>query len=255
MAQQSYAPTAYHDFIGFQVSRELLDRAFEETYGLRLSDLLHDEDKALNSYRHAVSNTIPSATKVAWSLKKDEIKHDLPGMTRKKFRYNLSRANYEKEWGKDYQQPSFKDKFLAFLYKLLPKFGPLRVLQFKTPTPETQRMFQASFNSTMDRYRLLLDGVKIGHADLPNENFDVGETTGPGKYRLNDEAHAELLDKLAVQNFSTASHELRSELLDFYSEPAAAYFTKLDPKAWAAVQAQLEQLKAAPPASAAALSQ
>lgn len=243
VAEESYAPDGYHDFIGFEVSQELLDRAFQETYGLKLADVLLDEEKALNSYRHSVSKTIPTATKVAWSLKKDEIKADLPGMTKRKFRYNLSRSNYEREWGKNYQKPNLMQRFLAFLYMLLPKFGPLRVLQFKTPTPETQRMFRASFNASLDHYRVLLTELKAGNLDLPNDNFDVGEATGPGQYAMNDEAHAKLLDKLAEQKFVGLSPSLRDEILHFYADPAAPYTTKRNPKAWASVQAELGELK------------
>ena len=108
-------------------------------------------------------------------------------------------------------------------------------------------MFEASFNATLDRYRRLLVQVDSGQPDLPNINFDTGEVTGPGKYRLNDETHAKLLDALAKQNFSGASPELRAEFLEFYGHPDAPYATKRKPKAWAKVQAQLEQLKKAPP--------
>lgn len=252
VAQESYAPDGYHDLIGFEVAQDLLDRAFAETYGLQLKDLLLDEEKAINSYRHAVSKTIPTATKVAWSLKKDDIKADLPGVTKRTFRYNLSRSNYEREWGKNYQKPTFVHKLLAFLYRLIPKFGPLRVLQFKTPTPETQRMFQASFNSSLDEYRRLIVELRSGQLDLPNDNFDVGEATGPGIYAMNDNAHAKLLDKLANQKFAGVSPELREELLHFYSEPNAPYATKRDAKAWATVQLELAQLKSATPSVGAA---
>lgn len=245
VAHESYAPDGYHDFIGFEVSQDLLDRAFAETYGLPLKDVLVNEDKALNSYRHAVSKTIPTATKVAWSLKKDEIAADLPGITKRRFRYNLSRSNYEREWGKNYQKPTFKEEFLAFLYKLIPKFGPLKVLQFRTPTPETQNMFRASFNATLERYNQLIEALRAGRLDLPNDNFDVGETTGPGKYALNDEAHAKLLDRLAARKFAGMLPETRDEMLQFFSEPNAPYATKRDAKAWATVQDELSQLKSA----------
>jgi hypothetical protein len=83
---------------------------------------------------------------------------------------------------------------------------------------------------------------------LPNDNFDTGGVTGPGKYRLNDETHAKLLDALAKQNVSGASPELRAEMLEFYGHPDAPYATKRNRQAWAKVQAQLEQLKnVAPP--------
>ena len=104
-------------------------------------------------------------------------------------------------------------------------------------------MFEASFNATLDRYRQLLGQVGTGQPDLPNDNFDTGEITGPGKYQLNDETHAKLLDALAKQNFSGASQELRAELLEFFGHPNAPYAIKRKPKDWAKVQAELEQLK------------
>jgi hypothetical protein len=251
VAHGRYAPDSYHDFIGFGVSASLLEQAFQETYGLDLKSVLSDEDKVLGSYRHDVSQLLPKATRIAWSLKKDEIRKDQPSMSRKKFLYNLSRASYQKSWGKDYQPPTFGERVLAFLARIIPKIGPLRVLQLRTPTPETERMFEASFNATLDRYRKLLSQIGASQIDLPNDNFDAGETTGPGKYRLNDETHARLLDALAKQNFVGASPEVRGELLEFFGHPDAPYATKRKPKEWAKVQAQLEQLSMAAPSAGA----
>ena len=245
IARERYAPDSYHHFIGFEVSRQLLDQAFRETYGLELKNVLVNEDKALNSYRRDVSKLIPKATRIAWHLKEDEIKDDIPDATKRKFLFNLSRSNYEREWGKDYRKPNAGERFLAFLFKLVPKFGPLQILQFKTPTPQTERMFEASFNATLDRYRELLTELRESRLDLPNDNFDVGENTGPGKYRLNDEAHAKLLGKLAELKFADASPEVKAELLRFFAEPDAPYATKRNAKAWATVQVQLQQLKSA----------
>jgi hypothetical protein len=245
IARERYAPDSYHDFIGFEVSRPVLEQAFRETYGLELKDVLVSEDKVLNSYRRDVSKLIPKATRIAWHLKKDEIKDDIPDATKRKFLFNLSRSNYEHEWGKDYRKPSPGERFLAFLYRLIPKFGPLKILQFRTPTPQTEQMFEASFNATLDRYRELLTQVREGRLDLPNNNFDVGENTGPGKYRLNDEAHAELLDKLAENRFASATPDVKGELLHFFAEPDAPYATKRNAKAWAKVQTQLQLLKSA----------
>jgi hypothetical protein len=252
IAKERYAPDGYHDFIGFEVAQRVLDQAFRETYGLELKSVLVDEDKALNSYRRDVSKLIPKATRIAWHLKKDEIKDDIPDATKKRFLYNLSRSNYEREWGKNYRKPSPGEIFLAFLYKLIPKFGPLKILQFRTPTPETEHMFEASFNATLSRYRKLLTETGDGTLQLENDNFDVGESTGPGKYRLNDEAHAMLLDKLAETKFVSISAEAKAELLHFYADPDAPYTTKRNAKAWAKVQAQLPQLQAASVAPVAA---
>ena len=247
VAKERYAPDSYHDFVGFQVAAPLLEQAFRETYGLDLKKVLENEEKVIGSYRRDVSGLIPRATRIAWSLKKNEIKNDVPGITRRKFLYNLSRASYEREWGKDYQRPGFWDRFLAVVYRVLPKVGPLRVLQLKTPTPETERMFQASFNATMDRYRNLLKEQGEGRLKLPNNNFDVGEPTGPGKYRMNDDAHAKLLDKLAAQDFADVTPDLRAELLNFFADPNAPYATKRKPKEWSKVVAEVQQLKSTPP--------
>lgn len=247
IAKERYAPDSYHDFIGFEVASRVLDQAFRETYGLELKDVLVSEEKVLNSYRRDVSKLIPKATRIAWHLKKDEIKDDIPDATKKKFLYNLSRSNYEREWGRDYRKPTLGERFLAFLYKLIPKFGPLKVLQFRTPTPQTEQMFEASFNATLDRYRKLLAEEGEGTLQLPNDNFDVGERTGPGKYRLNDDAHANLLDKLAEAHFAGISAEVKAELLHFYAEHDAPYSTKRNAKAWAKVQSELQQLDSASP--------
>ena len=247
VAKERFAPESYHDYIGFEVAPRVLEQAFQETYGLDLKKVLGDETKVLKSYRHAVSDLLPKATRIAWDLKKDEIQKDEPGITRQKFLYNLKRANYEKEWGKDYLKPKFSDKVLAFIYKILPKIGPLKVLQFKTPTPETERMFEASFNATLDQYRKLLNEEReSGKPALMNGNFDLGEVSGPGKYRLSDTTHAKLLDKLADQKFAGMTPEIRAELLDYFSASDTPFAMKKDKKLWAKVQTELEELKRAP---------
>ena len=169
---------------------------------------------------------------------------DQPGITKKKFLYNLSRASYQKNWGKKYQPPTFWERFLAFLTRIVPKVGPLKVLKLQTPTPETERMFEASFNATLDRYRKLLSQVDTGLTDLPNEEFvDTGEVTGPG-----------LIDSPMRRTQSCSTRSLRKTLpplrLSFGKSSwhstgirCAPYATKRNPKAWAKVQVQLEQLK------------
>ena len=251
VAKQRYAPDSYHDFIGFEVAQPLLDRAFEETYGLELKTVLQDEPRAISSYRHAVSSLIPRATRVAWSLKQDEIKKDLPGMTRRKFLYNLSRASYEKQWGKDYRKPSFGDTCLAFLYRLTPKIGPLKVLTFRTPTPQTEKLYEDSFNVTLDHYRGLLTAVGAGDLTLPNDNFDVGEMTVRGKYRLSDRAYEQLLDKLAKQDFAGTSSELQTQLLSFFADPATSPSMKPGSKGRAKLLDEVERLKRWVPAAVA----
>ncbi len=246
VAQCRFAPDGYHTYIGFAVAVPLLEQAFQETYGLELNSVLENEDKALVSYGYDVSKLLPKATRVAWSLKKDEIMRDQPGMTKTIFLRNLSRASYQKNWGKQYQPPTLEEKFLAFLFRILPKIGPLKVLQLKMPTPAAERLFEASFNASLSDYRRLLSETASGPPDVPNDNFDTGVITGPGGYQLADETQAKWLDALAKRNFAGVSPEVRAELLEYFGHPDAPYAIKRKQKAWAKVQAELEQLKNAP---------
>ncbi len=252
VAKRHYAPDSYHDFVGFEVSLPVLDRAFRETYGIELKSVISNEERAANSYRSSVNGLIPKATRVAWNLKQNDIQKDEPGTTRKKFLYNLSRASYEKEWGKDYQRPTASDKFLAFLIRILPKIGPLRILTFRTPTPEAQKLFENSFNMTVDRYRALLIDLGNGRLQVPNDNFDLGEVTERGQYKLADKTCAELLDRLAKQHMAGVDQELKTQLLAFYAEKDNAGAAKKHDKSAARIQQEIKELQESPAVSTSA---
>jgi len=130
VAKGHYAPKAYHDFIGFEVSKPVLERAFARAYSLDLSSVFFRVDLAISSYRHAVSAVIPRMTKVAWHLKKDEIRHSDPSETKTKFIYNVSDSAYRREWGNVYERPGFADRLKAFFFRLVPKVGPLAGSRF-----------------------------------------------------------------------------------------------------------------------------
>ena len=219
VAQGAYAPQAYHDYIGFQVSKPVLERAFADTYGVNINDLFVSLDLALGSYRHSVGSVIPEMTKSAWAAKKDEIVKAHPGMTARKFRYNLSRASFEKEWGRKYEKPGFGARLLAFLFRIIPKIGPFRALAFRPLTPQTERMFMESFNQSLARYQLLVAEESAGHLVLPNNNFDTGKPAIESEYHLADQAYAKLLGKLADQK-GEISPELRANILSFYRDPS-----------------------------------
>lgn len=242
-AKGRYAPDGYKSFIGFEVSKPVLERAFEDTYGLKIEQVLTSFDLAIGSYRRTVSSILPAMTKVAWQIKKAEITKENPGITRKKFLYNLSRSSYEKNWGSTYQKPGCRSRFLAFIFRIVPRVGPFKALAFKKPTPATETMFMASFNAAIARYRDLLAEVRAGRLQLPNENFDTGEPIAPGHYNLADSAYAKLLDKLA-DHYAGMPPELRRNILAFYQNLNAPIATKTDEKQWARLLKQLDDLKA-----------
>src|SRR5271170_5999193 len=208
VAKGHYAPDAYRDFIGFEVSKPLLDKAFQETYSVELKSVFSDFDLSVGTYRYSVSKAIPTATKVAWETKQDQIQKDIPGVTKERFLYHISRSSYEKNWGRKYQKPGFKDSLLAFFFRLVPKIGPFSVFKFKTPTPPTEKLFEASFNKSVTEYeRFLHDQKDSGKIGLVNDNFDTGTVTGPGQYPLADKTYAQLLDHLSKDHFAQVSPE------------------------------------------------
>jgi len=225
VAKGRYISNAYHDFIGFEVSKAVMEKAFQDTYGLELKDVFTSLDLAIGSYRRSVSSVIPAMTKVAWEMKKDEIQKTNPEITRDKFLYTLSRSAYEKEWGKDYRRPGPGTRVLAFFIRILPKIGPFRALQFRTPTPETQKLFIDSVNGTIRRYRELLAAEAARRPNLPNENLDIGRTASYGAYSGSDKTYERLVDKLARKHFDRMPSELRDNILAFYGDRRL-----LDPK-------------------------
>ena len=243
VARGRYAPTDYRNFIGFKVSKPVLERAFKATYGLELKDVFSDLDLAIGSYRRAASAIIPKMTQVAWETKKDEIEKLTPGAAREKFIYNFTRADYEKEWGKKYDKPDFEDKLLAFFFSIIPRIGPMKTLSFKPITPETERLFLHSFEATLNQYRALLRRAQPGRIVLVNANLDLGRTTRAGEYRLADEAYSDLVTKLHKNEFNNVTPELRKNILSFFSDLNAPITTKKDSSDWRKIMLALDKLK------------
>ncbi len=229
VARGRYAPKAYHDFVGFQVAKELLDRACLKTYGLSLKDMFKALDLALGSYRFSVSSLIPEMTKAAWALKKNDIQKADASVTRKKFLYNISRSSYVKEWGNSYERPGVFARVLAFFFRLIPKVGPFRALGFRAPTAQTEVLFQQSFDTTLDHDRDYYAAVGQGRLAITDTDLDTGKPTRAGEYALADKAYAQLLQKLAAKKFTTITPELKANILAFYSTMKPAERAKVQP--------------------------
>jgi len=249
VAKNRYTSDRYHDFIGFEISKPVLERAFQDTYGIPLSEVISNEDLAIGTFRRAISHILPEMTRVALLARKKELVAETPNFNARKFRYYLSRANYQREWGKGYRRPGFGTRVLAFFLKFVPKVGPFKALDFKIPTQKTEDLYIASVNHTLDNYRDLLAETKTKQLHLTNMDFDTGKATHEGEYVLTDKAYAHLLDQLAQHNFEQVTPDLRDNILAFYSDPNAPNATKRNAVAWQKTQDQLERLKIAPQSS------
>jgi len=252
VAKNRYASQQYHEFIGFQVSKSLLERVFPVVYGVELKDVLTHEDLAVGSYRFAISRLIPQMTKVALQTHKKELMRETPNFARKKFLYRLSRSGYEKEWGKDYAKPGVGTRILSTLLRYLPKVGPFKGLAFNNPTAKAEDLYIKSINTTVDQYREFLHQARTDTLALGNVDLDSGQATKATEYSLTDEAYAKLLAQVAGRRFDLTTPELRNNILDFYSDLTVPIETKKNAGEWQNVLSELDQLKLRTPTTRAA---
>ena len=243
VARGRYASEDYHDFIGFKVSKPLLQRAFKETYGIELASIFTSLDLAISTYRYSVNKVIPTMTMVAWETKKGDIEKQTPGITRDRFLYSLSRADYDKEWGTQYEKPGFVAKAGSILFRIVPKVGPFKGFAIKPSTPETEKLFMKSFDATVDTYRRMLREVGAGNLKLENKDLDTGQPASAGEYRLADKTYAQILDKLASHKFQQVPQDLRENILAFYGDTNAHTATKKDRGEWQKTLRELTGLK------------
>jgi hypothetical protein len=256
VAHGAYSQDNYRDFIGFQVAEPLLNRAFQDTYGLPITAVLAHEDLSISSYRYSVSKLIPRMTRVALAGYAEQIQKANPSMAKREFIYRLRRTEFEKQYGRQYMRPSLGDRILGFLLDIVPKIGPLSGLKLHLPNSDQQTQYLASFNSVENAYRA--EVVKVSDhrltnpPQIPELDFDTGAATADGEYKLADQTYAQLVEHLASDKNAQMSPGLLADINHFYADPQAKDAVKAKPKDWAKVEtalAAVRQMPVAPPAS------
>jgi hypothetical protein len=220
LAAGRYRSQAYHDFIGFKVSEDLLERAFAQTYGLEMKQIVMSMGLAIGSYRFAVRNLIPLASRAAWRANRHELRKVNRRIRRRDYIYKQSKEKFEQEYGANYERPKFGARIVAGIIDILPKKGKLKSLKFIAPTPEAQRIFSQSFHETIVSYAQLLSKQNgtIGQATrLPNVDFDTGHNTKIGEYPLADRTYGEWVRELAKNDFKEVTPTMRQDILAFFS--------------------------------------
>ena len=222
MAAGRYRTDAYHDFIGFKVEKDVLERAFLKTYGLALGAVTVNVDLSIASFRFSVRQLIPVVARAAWRTNRHEIRRVTPGARRREYTYKQSKSQYHKEYGSGYEQPGFGARLLSAFIGILPKVGPLRALKVAVPSAQAQATYRASFRQTVREYCSLLNEQQKSRAALPNIDFDTGKETHLGEYPLADETYGEWLRKLAKDDFKALSPPMKQHILSFFANPGKA---------------------------------
>jgi hypothetical protein len=244
-----YLPDAYKRFIGFRVATPLLERAFRATYGLEMRDLFANQDRMISTYRYAVSQVIPALTAAAWRDKHDEIVKAMPNVGRAAFVFAYRPADFEQEYGRDYQKPGIFARFLGVLYRIVPKVGPLRPLGFKAPTAEGAALFAESFRDATTALRAKVRDLRDRKFEFPNTNFDTGRPSRYSEYSLADDTYAELLEKLSDRRFAGTPTALKRNIIAFYgTSPQPSSNSRKVRKRWGRVEMALRELSQGLPA-------
>ena len=219
VVQQRFAPEAFHDFIGFQVSKPVFERAFEDTYGIPLNHVLTKEDLAINTYRRTVSTLLPKMTQVAVADYGKQMQKAEPTFVPKKLIYRMSKADYQKRFGDSYRRPGVGTRLLAFFIKLIPKVGPLRDLALRVPSADAQRQFLSGMDIVVDHYEQLIDHLRSEPTNHPAlnlaaVNLDTGKPTAPGTYPLADQTYARYLAELVKPSTAKAAAQPAQATVD-----------------------------------------
>jgi hypothetical protein len=104
-------------------------------------------------------------------------------------------------------------------------------------------MYIKSVNQTLDNYDALLRQVRHGNFEFPDTDCDTGRATSAGEYSLADKTYEHLVRDLSAKRYLQPTPALRTNVLGFYSDLNAPFYTKRNVKAWNATQMSVERLK------------
>ena len=161
-------------------------------------------------------------------------------MARRSYVYSMRRQQYFKEFGKDRDKAKFGESVLAFVIRITPKWGPLRILKFRIPNEEAEKIFLESFDETVLSYRHEVAAIGRNDIELSNIDWDTGKKTMQGEYSLADKTYSDWVIKLKEKNFETTSSSMKRNILAFYKNyPDSG----IDDEQWKQTAAALEELK------------
>ena len=244
------APAAYLQHIGLKVPRVQVERAFYETYGLHLREVLGPESPAIRSYRSSVRRFIPRFAHAEDVLHGNDFPPDVSDKAFEKFAADVQHADFQAHWAARHKHPGFVTHVLAIVILIIPKIGVLSDLAIRGPNRETEQWYVRSVNDTMARFREILRNLREQPDPAPivlaNRDLDTGDLVKPGAYRLTDQTYAELLRRITAEPDRKVPYGIRRDLLAFYSNPNAPIATKKNHKAWEHVQEDLATLHQMP---------
>jgi hypothetical protein len=242
LSKGRFAPYDYLKFVGFEISNNLTRKAFFETYGLDLHQIIGDKETILHVYRRSVRSFIPNIARAETILHKKNFPADVPSTDLTQLHDDLLQASTDNNWEAYRKTPGFGSHLYAGFIFILPKVGTLKLLAIKGPTPQTEDLYVKSLNRSIKVLRTVL--TDYDHLDhyLINRDLDTGQIVKPGGYPLTDKTYAKLLSVITSHPGNSVPAQLKHDLIAYYADPQAPIITKNNPEDWAKVQTNLKTL-------------
>jgi hypothetical protein len=218
VAEHNYPDEDFHDRKGFKVAKDLLNRAFKETYGIELQSILKHENLTIWSYSESISKLMPHLTEITWKSKQQEILALYADLKRDRYVIQRTRIKTEdRPLGSD-SGPTLFDKLAAFFVSIFTKRHPMSKLDVMIPTKATEQLFLHAWTETHEAYKKRIADIDAGQLHLTDLDFDTGEPTRIHEYRLADQAYGNLLMRLSKNNFQGIDNALKANILGFYGD-------------------------------------
>jgi len=243
VARGNYAAQDYHNLIGFEVARPVLERAFLKTYGQDINEVFGDLSLAIGTFRWSVKSLMPTVTRTAWAIKKNDIKKLNPSANSRTFHYRMKKKDFNREFGSARQKPGFKAWLLSWFIRVVPKVGPFKALKFKDVGPEGEKLFIRSFDTVVLRYGHELAAMHNEKIILPDVDYDTGNPTKMGEYDLADKTYGDLLLKLNDTKFNNLTTPLKKNILSFYNSADTVQFAKIYMADWKKTYQAFQNIK------------
>lgn len=248
LSHQRLAPAVYLRHIGLRVPRAQVERAFYETYGLRLHQVLGPERPAIHSYRSSVRSFIPRFAHAETVLHGRRFPPDPDDAEFQAFEQQVQQAPFQ-HWDGTRHRAGIVTHLLAWAIVIMPRIGPLSDLAIRGPNKQTEKLYIHSVDDTMAQFRSVLHGLQQqpdAPVTLPNRDLDTGELVKPGAYPLTDKTYAVLLRKVTADPADAVPAGIRRDLLNFYADPNSPIVTKKDDGVWKQVERELATLRDMP---------
>ncbi|WP_305033081.1 zinc dependent phospholipase C family protein [Hymenobacter convexus] len=208
-----YRSEEFHEAIGLRVSRPVLERAFQCTYGLPLAQVLPHLKSGLAAFRFVASELLPAAVRASEYVPPGQLEQ-LPVVARQRYYERINTGRFRRRWGQRPDHLSLGMRVLVVLAPALPRLGVASMLAYRPLPPAAVATMQASFGEALGSYQRLLANLA---APLPNLNLDTGEPTVATDYSLADRTYARWVRRLALTPRGAVALAVQQNIQQFYA--------------------------------------